>query len=141
MPQIDVSHYSVEDLKAMQLFFNKKGRPTSDMTDKIWQEIFEQLKEKTMPYIDGEKKTMSYKFSYKTRSDDVLFELDQTTDWSRYCSFINTVLKDIRKGKKVFCFYYYQIIDLLKYHKNDLRTLYDSKERQWEVWLDGANKN
>lgn len=141
MPRIEISQFSVEDLGKMRLFITKKGRPTSDMTDSIWQEIFERIKENTVPFINGEKKRMDNRISKATVNEWGEYEVDQTSDWTRYCNFINDVLRDIRTGNKSVCFFYYQISQLLKFHKDDLRTRYDVLNQQWEVWLDGSDKN
>lgn len=141
MPKLDLCHFTVEDLGDMRLFITKKGRPTSDMTDIIWQKIFNQLQQKTVPYIDGKTARMKIDHSRTCVTNEWgEFEADQTTDWKRYCAFINTVLRDIRRGTIAYCFYYYQISQLLKFHKYDLRTKYDERDKQWEVWLDGKDE-
>lgn len=46
------------------------------------------------------------------------------TQYQQYCSFINNILRAIRRGEIDYCFYIYQIQDLLKY-----------EERLKAVWL------
>ena len=142
MPKLDVSHFTVEDLENMRLFITKKGRPTSDMTDAMWQKIFKQLRNKTVPYLNGSTSRMKIEYSRSSITNEWgEFEADQTTDWNRYCAFINTVLRDIRRGTSAYCYYYYQISQLLKFHKDDLETRYDERDKQWEVWLNDRDKD
>lgn len=142
MPRIEDSQYPVEDLNDLRLFINEKGRPTSDMTEKVWQLIFAMRKERTIPYIDGKIRRMVFKQNRNALNEFGEYNEDTTTDWKRYCDFINEVLRDIRIGKVAICFYYYQIVDLLRFHKDDLMSRYNKEDTYWEVWLDnGQNKN
>lgn len=136
MPRLDESQFSVEDLKSMRLFLTSKGRPTSDMTDEIWQKLYVQLKKKVEPYRDGSTKRMNARCSVPVINDWGVYEEDKTSDWKRYCMFINSALDDIRGGQHTLCFYYYQILQLLKFHKETLRTKYNKKDTYWEVWLE-----
>ena len=57
---------------------------------------------------------------------------------SEYAQFINSVLKTIRKENGIdYCFYIYQIMKLLEFHHDDLRTRYCNG--YWEVWLCSQN--
>jgi hypothetical protein len=137
MPRIEDSQYPVEDLKDLRLFINEKGRPTSDMTEKIWQRIFALRKEQTIPLINGSKRRMKVIIDRAIVNEWGEYCEDTTTDWKRYCNFINDVLREIRMGKVANCFYYYQIMELLRFHKDDLETQYNKEEKYWEVWLNG----
>lgn len=55
MPQIDESQFSVDDLIVLGLI-SKDGRPSDNMTDKLWQHIFKQMKKYSIPFVNGEKK-------------------------------------------------------------------------------------
>lgn len=44
--------------------------------------------------------------------------------YQQYCSFINNILRNIRRGEIDYCFYIYQVAELLKY-----------EERLKVVWL------
>ena len=125
----------------MHIFLTKKGRPTSNMTDDVWQQIFNRIKDTVISFEDGETRKMKVSSRSRIFNECMDYEIDATTDWHRYCMFINSVLKDIRSGNKASCFYIYQIQELLKYHKNNLQTKYDQKNKEWEVWLNNANKN
>ncbi len=59
------------------------------------------------------------------------------TNWQSYCSFINDLLTTIRGGKTDYCYYIYQILELLKFHYDDLQTKYC--DGYWEVWLTYSN--
>ena len=56
------------------------------------------------------------------------------TNWQQYCSYINDILSIIRSGQVDYCYYIYQILDLLKFHYDDLKTRYC--DGYWEVWLE-----
>lgn len=53
---------------------------------------------------------------------------------SSYETFINSILYLIRHGEIDYCYYIYQIVDLLKYEKN-LQSRWLEKEQQFRVWL------
>ena len=61
-------------------------------------------------------------------------EYSGATNWQEYCSFINDVLRNIRAGQIDYVYYIYHILDLLKFHYEDLKTRY--RDGYWEVWLD-----
>lgn len=63
-----------------------------------------------------------------------------------YNRFIRSVLKEIEHGKKDFCFKWYQIQELLKFHPFDLQCKlhhYDGNhgEYYFEVYLDTKTKH
>ena len=60
---------------------------------------------------------------------------DGKTSWQSYCAYINDVLSQIGLGNVDYCFYKYQIEQLLKFHHDTLKTrLCDGW--YWEVWLE-----
>lgn len=132
MLRIDESQFTVEDLRSMG-FIKKDGRPSNNMTDKIWQPVFKQIKKKNVPFIDGEKKRMKYHYIKAVIDENGDYLPDQTTVYQRYCMFINSVLKEIRKNKIGYVYYLHQIYVLLRFHPN-LNARF--KEYYWEVWLD-----
>lgn len=108
------------------------GRPSSTLTDKEWQNEFSLMKLYITPY--NKKITrMGGKFSRGQEKVIEDREYDGVTNWQSYCSYINDVLRNIRKGNRDFCYYQYQLVDLLKFHYDDLRTRYC--DGYWEVWL------
>lgn len=111
------------------------GRPESGLTDKEWQEEFEIRKLYIRPY---NKNIMKLGGKYSRGSDTWNPETDGeyhgTTNWQQYCTYINSVLSAIRSGEHDYCYYKYQIMDLLKFHYNSLTTKYC--DGYWEVWLE-----
>lgn len=131
MAKIDETNFSLEDLKDMG-FFKENGKPTEFMTDELWQKIFEQLKEQNVPFINGEKMKMKFRQSKVMVDEYGKFMPDETTAWQRYCMFINNTLKDIRNGETAYCYFIYQIKNLLRFHPN-LKSKF--VEYYFEVWL------
>ena len=135
MDNVHFTSIDVKDLQKMRQFINKKGRPTENLNNRIWQKIFYELNNVTIPYIDGEKKRMSLRTARTELDEWGEYEMDKTTDYHRYCMFINQTLREIRSNKVAYCYFYYQIGQLLKFHKN-LHTKFNERGRYWEVWLD-----
>lgn len=132
MPRIDDSHITVDDLVDLGLIY-KDGRPSDNMTDKMWQVVYRQLKKRNIPFIDGEIKKMKCTYIKATIDENGNYEADNTSVYQRYCMFINNTLLEIRHGRKAYAFYLHQIRVLLRFHP-DLKTRF--KEYYWEVWLD-----
>lgn len=121
---------NLETLKEIKPTRTMQARPSSTLTDKEWQNQLEAMK----LYITPHKKSvtrMGGKFSKE--SGKQIENYDGITNWQSYCVYINDVLKNIRKGHHEYCYFGYQIIDLLKFHYDDLRTKYC--DGYWEVWL------
>ena len=83
--------------------------------DKQWQRVFKQLKTNT--------KSVDF-------PPDTLFSDDPI-----YADFIGYMLEYIRNGGKDYCFYIYQIIDLLKYEKDRLCARWIPDDECFLVWL------
>lgn len=111
------------------------GRPEPGLTDREWQEEFAIRKLYITPY---NKNIMKLGGKYSRGSDTWNPEIDGeyhgTTNWQQYCTHINSVLSAIRSGEHDYCYYKYQIMDLLKFHYNSLTTKYC--DGYWEVWLE-----
>lgn len=133
------SQYTLEELREMKLISNTNGCPTDTLTDKKWQKEFQLRKYFITPYPLTAKK-LSKKYSQESGlfNEDAMSTYDGATKWQRYCIYINDVLQNIRSGQSDYCYYIYQIEELLKFHFNDLRTKYheDNGCGYWEVWLD-----
>ncbi len=126
---------TLEELKELRLISNTNGRPTSTMTDETWQKEFNLRKLYIIPH--SKKVTRlngKYSQEYGTWNEETQGIYYGCTNWQSYCSYINDVLNNIRAGQVDYCYYIYQIIDLLKFHFNDLRTKYC--DGYWEVWLE-----
>ena len=135
MSRIDERQFSIDDLEDLDLV-KKDGRPTENMTDKIWQPFYELLQEKNIPFIDGQNKRMKCKYIKAVVDENGEYLPDETTVYQRYCMFINSALREIRMGKVAYVFYLHQVSILLRFHP-DLKTRF--KDYYWEVWLDNAN--
>ena len=126
---------TLEELKEMRIISNTNGRPDSNMTDERWQKEFNVRKLFITPN-DKKHKRMGGKFSREsgTWNEEKDGEYLGMTNYQEYCSYINDVLKNIRAGQIDYCYFIYHIMDLLKFHYDDLRTKYC--DGYWEVWLE-----
>ena len=126
---------TLEELREMKLISNTNGRPTSAMTDEKWQKEFNLRKMFIAPYPKDIKKL---KGQHSKESGMWNEETQGTyhgcTSWQSYCSYINDILNNIRSGQVDYCYYIYQILDIVKFHYNDLKTRYC--DGYWEVWLE-----
>jgi len=96
-----------------------KGLP-SGTTDDEWQEAFKVLKYLVSP---SGKRRMELPKSYcLVNGTKVSFQ--EETQWTRYCEFINSILNTIRQGEVDYCYYIYQIKELLKYEHDNLAVTY-----------------
>ena len=126
---------TLEELRELRLISNTNGTPSSSMTDEKWQKEFKIRKHFITPYPHN---ITELKGKYSKESGIWNEETNGTyhglTNWQSYCSYINDVLRNIRKGQVDYCYYIYQILDLLKFHYSDLKTKYCNG--YWEVWLE-----
>lgn len=53
-----------------------------------------------------------------------------------YEDYISSVLYTIRDGEVDYCYHEYQIIDLLRFEKERLRTRWLPQEQYFRVWLE-----
>lgn len=128
---------TLEELREMKLVSNTNGRPSSTLTDEKWQKEFNIRKLFVKPVNKsvkrfGQKNSFSEETGYW--NEETMGTYHGATNWQEYCSFINDVLSNIRAGQVDYIYFIYQIMDLLKFHYNDLRTKYC--DGYWEVWLD-----
>lgn len=126
---------TLEELREKQLISNSDGRPISSMTNEKWQKEFKLRKLFVTPYSKDIKK-LKYCCSkeYIKHNKETQGKYHGYTTHQTYCMYINSVLKNIRVGKVDYCYYIYQILDLLKFHHDDLRTRYCNG--YWTVWLE-----
>lgn len=120
---------TIEELK------NANGRPSSSLTDEKWQKEFTARKLFITPYKGGKTKKLSGKYAREagTWREETQGSYGGCTNWQSYSAYINDILANIRAGQVDYCYYIYQILDLVKFHHNDLRTKYC--DGYWEVWL------
>ncbi len=123
---------TLEEFKEMRLISNTNGRPSSTLTDEKWQKEFNIRKMFIVPY-DKTIKGLCCKESGKW-NEETHGTYCGETNWQSYCCYINDVLSNIRSGQIDYCYFVYQIMDLAKFHYEDLRTKYC--EGYWEIWLE-----
>ncbi len=128
-------HMTLEELRELKLISNTNGRPTSSMTNEKWQKEFYIRKMFITPYPRTITK-LKGKYSKESGmwNEETQGIYHGCTTWQSYCSYINDILNNIQRGQVDYCYYIYQILDLLKFHYNDLRTRYC--DGYWEVWLE-----
>lgn len=104
------------------------------LTNKVWQTIFQSIRNDIKP---SGMRNMKKKIPFRPHKE---FDLENAreytgeSNYNAYCDFINGVLGTIRRGKKDFCYFVYQIADLLRFEP-DLRTEYLEKDECFKVWL------
>ena len=129
--------YTLEELRAMKLVSNTNGRPESTLTDEKWQREFEIRKFLVKP---TKEKRMGGKYSKEGSrwNEEVIGKYYGATNWQDYCSYINDVLSEIRADQIEYVYFIYQVMDLLRFHPNTLRTKYvsDGGCGYWKVWLE-----
>lgn len=114
------------------------GRPAENWTDEKWQEYFELLKLKVKP--SKEKKMTDEAASFRINGTSSNDTYSGETQYYRYRNYINDILCTIRsKNHRIdYCYYIYQIADLLKYEPA-LKTRLNTTEEflpYFEVWLE-----
>lgn len=132
---------TLEELRKNNNISNTDGQPSSSLTDKKWQKEIEIRKLFIQPYKDGHTKKLTGKYAIESGkwSEEIHGKYLGCTNWQSYCTYINDILRNIRAGQVDYCYFIYQILDLLKFHFNDLKTRY--RDGYWEVWLDTNNNN
>lgn len=112
----------------------KTSRPSKDMTDAQWQEYFEQMRSSIRPTT--ERKMRRTGFRYRQSSAlDIPDSYHGETMWQRYCDFINGILSSIRHGESDYCFYTYQIAELLRFENTRLRSEWMPNNGCFRVWI------
>lgn len=114
-------------------------QPKSNMTDAEWQEYFSVMKLMVKQGTEKRMKSSSAKLIVNGYSTDC--EYHGETCYARYCQFINSVLKTIRGNSSEppahdFCFYIYQIADLLRFEHDKLNVIWRPIDKCFEVWLE-----
>lgn len=122
----------VSKLKEMSPSFFRmgSGRPEPGLTDKEWQEEFAIRKLYITPY-----KSRIVKLTCRYARQSNLYDPDVGNEYHGPTKLIAFYpLSAIRSGERNYCYYKYQIMDLLKFHYDTLRTRYC--DGYWEVWLE-----
>lgn len=124
---------SAEDLRERRLVSNTDGRPVPWMTDEKWQKEFALRKESLEPY-PADKKRMGAWCRGKSACDGWGgLRACSDEEWDGYKNYINGVLSVIKKGKEDYAYFIYQVMDLARFHPEDLETEY--MDGYWKVWL------
>lgn len=121
----------LEDLKDKRLISNFDNRPSDRLTDEKWQQEFQIWKDVIKPCSKKTKKLSVMDFR---KENNISYH--KRIDYPTYCTYMNGVLENIQKGATDFCYYTYQILDLLKFYKDELRTKYFDDDKYWAVWLE-----
>lgn len=87
------------------------GRPRLDWDNSRWNIYFVALKAKITPISDPKLRKLPVT-QCRLQSGE---EYKGETSYQQYCSFINDVLTSIRMGETDYCYYIYQIADLLRF--------------------------
>lgn len=127
---------TLKELREIKLISDSDGRPSLSLTDEKWQKELEVRKLFITPYKNGSTKKFDGKYSKESGkwNEETRGEYLGCTNWQSYSAYINSILHNIRSGQIDYCYYIYQILDLLKFHFHNLKTKY--MDGYWEVWLD-----
>lgn len=66
---------------------------------------------------------------------DMSYTYHGETMYQRYCDFINGILSTIRAGESDYCFYTYQIAELLRFENIRLRSEWMPRHGCFRVWI------
>lgn len=118
-----------------QMYTDRRtGRPQLHWTNQNWGVYFEELKKTVPPILDPKVRRLPITHLQLKAGEEYRGE----TAYQSYCSFINDVLSTIRRGETDYCYFIYQIADLLQFEPN-LRTRLCCEDRlcpYFEVWLE-----
>lgn len=118
-----------------------KGKPDADMTNEQWQEYFSIMKQMIKQGKEKRMKFSTARMTINGYSVDGQSEYHGETSYAYYCQFINGILRTIRGNSSEspshdYCFYIYQIADLLRFEHDRLNVIWRKKDKCFEVWLD-----
>lgn len=114
------------------------GKPESDLTDEQWQIYFAAMKLQTKQSAESCMNTNLVPLTVNGQPLQSAYDGDTT--YMYYCEFINSVLEVIRgtddeAPEHDYCYFIYQIADLLRFEHERLRTRYLPEYKCFEVWL------
>lgn len=112
------------------------ARPSQDMTDESWQMFFDYIKDKVKPTSNKRMYSRSLPVVVYGLPSQCTYTYHGDTQWEIYCKYINDVLSSIRRGENDYCFYPYQITELLRFEHDKLRTKWLPHSRCFQVWLE-----
>lgn len=113
---------------------NKAMCPSRSETDADWQTFFHR-----MHFIVRPRETRKITHKDISTHNSLFYNKPKTEDgellWQWYCSFINDTLSAIRRGETCYCFYIYQIAELLQFEHDHLRSKWFPEQKCFKVWL------
>lgn len=112
----------------MEVINEKTGRPPKDYADSQWQQDLIRIRAVVQP-------SSFKKMRVIPEPRNFVDTYHGKTQYQCYCDFINDVLNSIRRGKSDYCYYIYQIAELLKYEHDRLQAVWLEEERCFELSL------
>ena len=100
---------TMDDLRKNKIISNTDGKPSPSLTDEKWQMEFN-IRKMFINTCQG--------YTAGSKSNHI---------------YITDVLNNIQHGQVDYCYFIYQIMDLLKVYPVSLKTRY--RDGYWEVWL------
>lgn len=130
-----LKNMTFEELRLNKIISSSDGRPSPTLTDEKWQEEFAVRKLFITPYDKSVKKLgRHYSIESGTWNEKTRGLYYGPTNWQEICAHINDILRNIRSGQVDYCYFIYNVMELAKFHFDDLRTKYCNG--YWKVWLE-----
>ena len=117
-----------------QLLKENNSKTLKTLTDNEWQECLDLLRTITPTTIEKRLKRKLGRVVIGRNWTLSGGESDSLDTY--YITFINSVLKSIRSGETDYCFYTYQIAELLRFEPKLQARLIHNDCSHFEVWLD-----
>ena len=112
----------------MEVINEKTGRPPKDYTDSQWQQDLIRIRAVVQPSSFKRIKTVPDKCESTSTYHG-------KTQYQYYCDSINDILSNLRAGNLDYCYYIYQIAELLKYEYKNLQAVWLQEDRCFELSL------
>ncbi|MFA6729203.1 MAG: hypothetical protein WCS17_13465 [Prevotella sp.] len=128
-----MTHHLFKDVD-LGIYFSDSDIPDIRMNDREWQHYFSIIKTKVKPVQTRNRMEIAMAPLVARQFSGGLTS-DHETQYERYCKYINSVLSCIRKGGEDYCYFLYQIIDLVKFEPT-LSAKYLPEEECFKVTLD-----
>jgi hypothetical protein len=104
-----------------------------NLTDKEWQNIFHVMQLK-VPTSNEKKLKRNVRNNIIGRKWSLNTTI--TSQDGYYCNYINDVLRNIRTSNTDYCYYIYQIIELIRFEpKLHTKLIHDGELSYFEVWI------
>ena len=112
----------------MKIINEKTGKPPKGYTNSQWQKDFANIREVVEP--------SKFDKMRKIREIPVVnTRYHGRTQYQNYCNFINDILLSIRNGEPDYCYYIYQVAELLKYEHSRLKAEWMEEYRCFKISL------